>query len=694
MKYGAGVVGMSLMGTAGASNPMGMVISLIDELTAKVVRDGEAEEKAYVKFYEWCDETNKNTKYEISTAESTNEKLTARLNQLASDISAATDKIDELAGAIAKDDSELKDAIVIRKKEKEDFLASEAELEKALSALSRAIDIVGKDMAKNPSALAQVNAVDVSSAMRGLSVVLDAAAFNSQDQHTLMAFVQSQQGSDSDDDDLGAPAAATYKTHSGNIMDVLEDMKEKAEGQLSELRKEEANTQHNFEMLKQSLEDQMAADTKDMNDEKAARAASKEESAKTQGDLDVNSKGLANSKQDLATARSSCIQVGADHETTVTGRKEELSVLAQAKKILEETSSGAVSQTYAFLQITTPDDLATTEVAVAVKQLAKQQHSAALAQLASRINAVMRFGASSGANPFGKVKGLIVDMIAKLEKEGNEEALEKAFCDEQMSKTEAKKSELEGDIARQTSRIDRAAAKSAETKTQIRRLESELATLAKEQANLDKIRREGNSDYTQAKTDLELGLSGVRNALKVLRDYYGGSSSMLQDDAKFGALIQQPAKPVLHSQSGGAGQGIIDILEVCESDFAKNLAQTEQEEADAQSLYEKITQENAVTKTTKDQDVKYKTQEAKSLDTTAAEYTADRETANKELSAVLDYYAKIKDRCVAVPETYADRKARRAAEIEGLKQALSILEDETALVQRKKRGSFRGTLSA
>merc|ERR1712079_370966 len=100
-----------------------------------------------------------------------------------------------------------------------------------------------------------------------------------------------------------------------------------------------------------------------------------------------------------------------------------------------------------------------------------------------------------------------------------------------------------------------------------------------------------------------------------------------------------------------------------------------------------------VTKTAKDQDVKYSTQESKSLDKTASEYTADRETANAELSAVLEYYAKIKDRCIAKPETYAAREARREAEIQGLKEALSILEDETALLQRKRRSSFRGALS-
>merc|ERR1711933_124364 len=104
-----------------------------------------------------------------------------------------------------------------------------------------------------------------------------------------------------------------------------------------------------------------------------------------------------------------------------------------------------------------------------------------------------------------------------------------------------------------------------------------------------------------------------------------------------------------------------------------------------------ISQENEVTKTTKEQDVKYKTQESKSLDKTAAEYSADRDTANTELAAVDEYYAKIKDRCIAKPETYEDRKARREAEIKGLKSALSILEDETALVQRKPR-SFLGAM--
>merc|ERR1719480_115828 len=133
---------------------------------------------------------------------------------------------------------------------------------------------------------------------------------------------------------MGAPAAAVYKSHSSGIIDVLEDMKEKAEAELSDLRKEETNSKHNYDMLKQSLDDQMAADTKDMDDEKAAKAEASEGKATAEGDLGETVKMLKDTKDDLATASATCMQTAADHEATVTARAEELKAIATAKKIL------------------------------------------------------------------------------------------------------------------------------------------------------------------------------------------------------------------------------------------------------------------------------------------------------------------------------------------------------------------------
>merc|ERR1711972_1142144 len=269
------------------------------------------------------------------------------------------------------------------------------------------------------------------------------------------------------------------------------------------------------------------------------------------------------------------------------------------------------------------------------------------------------------------------------EAEADAEAEEKAWCDEQIMKTEEKKNDLESDIAKLTAKIDVASAKSADLKGQVKELQAELAALAKLQAEMDKARQESHAAFVQAQADLKLGLQGVRQALVILREYYGGSASFVQD------IMQQPARPELHTAATGAGNSIIGILEVVESDFAKNLAKSTTEEDDAEAEYQKTTQANKVTKTLKDQDVKYKTQEFQGLDKRIADMTADRETADTELAAVMDYYGKVKDRCIAKPETYAQRKARREAEIQGLKDALAILENETAFVQRAKKGGLR-----
>merc|ERR1719277_1728847 len=205
-------------------------------------------------------------------------------------------------------------------------------------------------MAKNPAAFAQLDTSDVSKVVKAMEAIVDAAAFSSHDRQRLVALVQSRQGDD-DDEEINAPAGAVYKTHSTSIFDLLEDLKEKAEEELADLRKAETNTKHNFEMLKQSLEDSIAADTKAKDEASAAKAAAEEGKATAEGDLDMTEKALDDAKAALAAANADCIQVAADHQATVTGRTEELTALATAKKILEETSSGAVTETYGFLQV-------------------------------------------------------------------------------------------------------------------------------------------------------------------------------------------------------------------------------------------------------------------------------------------------------------------------------------------------------
>merc|ERR1719487_2741621 len=100
----------------------------MDELTAKVTADGEAEAKAYKEYFEWCDDVSKNTQFSIKTATSQKEALEATISDLSAEIEVAESKISDLAADISTNEADLKSATEIRTKEAADFAGSEKEL--------------------------------------------------------------------------------------------------------------------------------------------------------------------------------------------------------------------------------------------------------------------------------------------------------------------------------------------------------------------------------------------------------------------------------------------------------------------------------------------------------------------------------------------------------------------------------------
>merc|ERR1719484_141025 len=148
-----------------------------------------------------------------------------------------------------------------------------------------------------------------------------------------------------------------------------------------------------------------------------------------------------------------------EFELSTKSRGEELNALATAKKIIKESTGGAAGQSYglnqiSFLQVASGADLAKFEAVRFVRDLARKSKAPALAQLASRMESAMRLGAAAGDDPFAKVKGLIKDMIAKLEKDAEDDATQKAWCDKEMGETTEKKEDKEGEIEALTTKID------------------------------------------------------------------------------------------------------------------------------------------------------------------------------------------------------------------------------------------------
>merc|ERR1719220_605664 len=110
-----------------------------------------------------------------------------------------------------------------------------------------------------------------------MEVLIHASAINAADASHLVALVQSRESEE--DTNLGAPAATVYGSHSGGILETLEGLLDKAEAQLDKARKQETAATHNFEMLKQSLEDEIKFATEDMAKAKKGIAESSEKKA-------------------------------------------------------------------------------------------------------------------------------------------------------------------------------------------------------------------------------------------------------------------------------------------------------------------------------------------------------------------------------------------------------------------------------
>merc|ERR1711985_209821 len=133
-------------------------------------------------------------------------------------------------------------------------------------------------------------------------------------------------------------------------------------------------------------------------------------------------------------------------------------------------------------------------------------------------------------------------------------------------------------------------------------------------------------------------------------------------------------QPEFGGAKADAGGSIISVLEVAEEDFTRLYAEVEASEEAAADAYEKLTTDNKVSKATKAAVVKGKQSEVKGLTTTLEQSKEDHASTSEELDAVLAYIDKLKPQCESKAMSYEEKVAKRNAEIEGLKEALSILE--------------------
>jgi chromosome segregation ATPase len=662
------VLAVLCLATASSVSPVQKVIQLLDELKAKVEADIAAEEKAMEEYTAWCDEESNSKEDAITSSKRTIDDLTATIEDSKGTIATLTSTVEDLTSKISASETDLADATKLRNKENADFLAAEKELVDTVDGLDRAVVVLKRNMAFVQAG--NLPKKELSLLASSLSKIIEASWVNEHDRKAVQSLLQT---SDGDEDLSFQPQATTssYSSQSGGIVDTLEDMREKAEESLSSTRKDEMEAAHAFALLKQSLEDEISVSKKQLSQATLQKSTTEEDLHAAEEELTTTKKVLADDESYLAELKESCSAKATAWSIRQKDAGEETDAIEKAKEIL---STGVK----VFLQTSSMTRTKDEDVEQAQRRAAAVR---TLRTLAKKYNTfgLLELSMSAQSDPFGKIRGLIESMIAKLTKEAAEEADLKSFCDEETAESKKKQADLSAKLDKTNARIAKAVASKAKLTEDIKVLEEQIAEIDAADSEATKIRGEEHEEYLKSSKDLKDSAEAVAKAISVLTEYYSSAS-----------FVQTKEEPEFASNKGDIASTITSMLEVAESDLSKLLAETEAAESSALAAFEELTKENKVSKATKMADAKSKAQEVKSTDVALSNYKEDKTSLTSELDAVLAYLDKLKPQCETKVMSYAERKAKREAEIEGLKEALTILSEEALLqVKTTLRGARR-----
>merc|ERR1719305_1317234 len=279
-------------------------------------------------YTKWCDSESNEKEDAITSHKRTIGDLEAEIADASARISELGTEVEELAGKISGAESDLSEATKLRKEEKASFSASETELVDTVDSLERALVVL-----KRGQSFLQGRDQDVMKKMTmSLSKIIEANWVNKKDKAAVQSLLQST--SEEGDEDLSLqPQAKTsgYQSQGSGILDTISDMKEKAEGTLSDARAAEMKAGHEYAMLKQNLEMQISTMKKRMSEATTEKSGLEEAKASAEEELASTKTTLADDEKFLEDLKQSCSAKAQEWATRQKDVAGELAAIAKAK---------------------------------------------------------------------------------------------------------------------------------------------------------------------------------------------------------------------------------------------------------------------------------------------------------------------------------------------------------------------------
>jgi len=641
------------------ATPVEKVIELLGNLKSDTEVQGKKEAAQWKEYKDFCHRQDSEKKYMIAKSTKKIVKLSAKIDLLGAEIGELTESIAQLDKEIKSLGAEISAETESRAVEHAAYKQAVEDISQAISSVTAAIAAMKESKTSTTGAkvdLAQIRHVLSTTAQVALMVQL-------------------------------SQKPAGYEYQSNDIIATLENLKD------TFLQKKKKTDEEEFAI-------QAAHDSKDLNRRNQRKFKLKEQSEK-QGVVDKKTKEKGTSEstrvedeedktmdeQYLDELTRTCAEKKKLWEQRSSTRDDELQAMSEALEMLKEKVKPAhkankylaqtqeAKQPQSFLQV--QKNGASTSVKKAVTLLSKAARtikSSPLALLAAK--------AAEAEDHFVKVRGLINDLVDKLESDAANEADQKSFCDEAMQQSISDRDQAQTEVEAASAEKARDLAEQKELTKSIADLSASIASLTKslaEQTKLRQAEKEENANTIALATE---GQDGVKFAQKVLSEFYNNAlvqTSWTPPNAGRDNLTVADKDPEIFSSEYHGQQkqskGIIAILEVMQSDFARTISETELQETEAEGEFKLV--EADITSEVADKNTLKQSKSDRLLEVSDEITTGENTLAEQSeiLKAVKDKFAALHPLCVEGEETYAERVAKREKEIEALKNALTVLEN-------------------
>merc|ERR1719321_2185614 len=296
-------------------------------------------------------------------------------------------------------------------------------------------------------------------------------------------------------------------------------------------------------------------------------------------------------------------------------------------------------------------------------------------------------------------------MVKVLAEEQKVDDETKEFCSTEISKKDQEQKDTEDAIAQSTAAIEEMTEESATLSAEIASLEKEIKDLDKAVAEATEQRKSEHAEFITFQTENNAAVQLIEKAKNALNKFYrpnlykeapkreltdeekilaaSGRSDMIatvapeafaqvrsKDDV---ATPPPPATWDAYQKKDGKSNGVMALMDMLMKELQDGITEAEHEEETAQKDYERLMSDSQASRAKMVEGITAKEAAKAELDSNIVATKDKKASQETDLANVKQYLMELHAQCDFIIENYDMRKAARETEVEGLKNAKSVL---------------------